>query len=87
MTQEMLEADYIIAGAGSAGCALAARLSEDSTRKVILLEAGGNDRHPLIHIPAGYIKTMVNPAINWMFETAPEPGCDGRRIKQPRGKV
>ncbi len=80
-------ADFVIVGGGSAGCVLAARLSENSNLSVVLLEAGGEGRNPLIHIPAGYIKTMVNPAINWMFETEPEPGCDGRRIKQPRGKV
>lgn len=83
----MLKADYVIVGGGSAGCVLASRLTDDPKVSVILLEAGGEDRNPLIHIPAGYIKTMVNPAINWMFETEPEPGCDGRRIKQPRGKV
>jgi len=83
----MLNADYVIIGGGSAGCVLASRLSEDPKVSVILLEAGGEDRNPLIHIPAGYIKTMVNPSINWMFETEPEPGSDNRRIKQPRGKV
>ena len=87
MSEEDFVADYVIVGGGSAGCVLAARLSEDPAISVVLLEAGGEDRNPLIHIPAGYIKTMVNPAINWMFETEPEPGCDGRRIKQPRGKV
>ena len=87
MSEENSVADYVVVGGGSAGCVLAARLSEDPSISVVLLEAGGEDRNPLIHIPAGYIKTMVNPAINWMFETEPEPGCDGRRIKQPRGKV
>ena len=87
MTEADFSADFVIVGGGSAGCVLAARLSETPSTSVILLEAGGEDRNPLIHIPAGYIKTMVNPAINWMFETEPEPGCDDRRIKQPRGKV
>ena len=82
-----MEADYVIIGGGSAGCVLATRLSEDPSVSVILLEAGGEDRNPLIHIPAGYIKTMVNPSINWMFETEPEPASGNRRIKQPRGKV
>ena len=79
--------DYIVIGGGSAGCVLAARLSEDPTCQVVLLEAGGEDRNPLNHIPAGYIKTMVNPAMNWMFETEPEDSSGNRRIAIPRGKV
>ena len=83
--RRMFNADYVIVGGGSAGCVLASRLTEDPKVSVILLEAGGEDRNPLIHIPAGYIKTMVNPSINWMFETEPEPG-DNRKIKQSRAK-
>ncbi|XDZ64631.1 GMC family oxidoreductase [Alphaproteobacteria bacterium LSUCC0684] len=83
----MRKADYIIIGAGSAGCVLANRLTEDPKVSVILLEAGGEDRNPLIHIPAGYIKTMVNPAINWMFESEPEANTAMRPIAFPRGKV
>ena len=79
--------DYIIVGGGSAGCVLAARLSENANCQVMLIEAGGEDRNPLIHIPAGYIKTMVNPSINWMFESEAEPGTANRRIAIPRGKV
>jgi len=86
-SQLVMQADYIIIGGGSAGCVLAARLSENPSVSVILLEAGGEDRNPLIHIPAGYIKTMVNPSVNWMFETEPDPASGNRRIKQPRGKV
>ena len=79
--------DYIIVGGGSAGCVLAARLSEDVNNQVMLIEAGGEGRNPLIHIPAGYIKTMVDPTINWMFESEAEPGTANRRIAIPRGKV
>ena len=79
--------DYIIIGGGSAGCVLAARLSAEPACRITLLEAGGEDRNPLIHIPAGFIKTMVNPALNWMFESEPEPGTGNRRIAIPRGKV
>ena len=78
--------DYVIIGGGSAGCVLAARLSEDP-KSVVLLEAGGEDSHPLIHVPAGYVKTMVNPAVNWMFETEPESGTANRVLAMPRGKV
>jgi choline dehydrogenase len=87
MTYDPTQSDYIIIGGGSAGCVLAARLSEDPSNMVVLLEAGGEDHNPLIHIPAGYIKTMVNPAINWMFETEPEDSSGNRRIAVPRGKV
>ena len=83
----MAIADFIIIGGGSAGCVLANRLSANPRNSVLLLEAGGEDRNPLIHVPAGYIKTMVNPAINWMFETEPGEGTGGRRIAFPRGKV
>ena len=79
--------DYVIIGGGSAGCVLAARLSEDPKTNVVLLEAGGEDSNPLIHIPAGYVKTMINPAINWMFETEPEAGTADRVLTMPRGKV
>lgn len=79
--------DFIIIGGGSAGCVLANRLSANPRHQVLLIEAGGEDRNPLIHIPAGYIKTMVNPAINWMFETEPEAGTAMRKIAFPRGKV
>ena len=82
-----MNADYIIIGGGSAGCVLAARLSENPDHRVVLIEAGGNDSNPLIHIPAGYIKTMVNPAMNWMFKNEASDGVHGRRIDMPRGKV
>ena len=83
----MNKPDYVIIGGGSAGCVLANRLSANPKTNVVLLEAGGEDRNPLIHIPAGYVKTMVNPAINWMFESEEEASSGNRRILHPRGKV
>ena len=84
---EALEADFVIVGAGSAGCVLAARLTEDPTCRVILLEAGGTDSNRWIHIPLGFGKTFADPSVNWCFETDPDPGAAGRRIFWPRGKV
>ncbi|MBS0576551.1 MAG: choline dehydrogenase [Proteobacteria bacterium] len=81
------EYDYIIVGAGSAGCVLANRLSEDPHVQVLLLEAGGRDWHPFIHMPAGLAKLAGNKRINWDYTTEPVPGLDGRRIWWPRGKV
>jgi choline dehydrogenase len=79
--------DYIIVGAGSAGCALAYRLSREASRKVLLLEAGGKDSLPLIHIPLGFAFMMKNPRVNWCYETEAEPNLHHRRISWPRGKV
>jgi choline dehydrogenase len=81
------EADFIVVGAGSAGCAVAARLSEDRASRVLLLEAGGEDRNRWIHIPLGFGKTFADPSVNWCFETEPDPGAAGRRVFWPRGKV
>jgi len=83
----MDEFDYIVIGAGSAGCAVAGRLSEDSATRVLLLEAGPRDRNPWIHVPVGYYRTMFDPRIGWGYETAPIPGSNGRSISWPRGKV
>jgi len=83
----MADADYIVVGAGSAGCVLAARLSEDPSTRVLLLEAGGRDSNPWIHIPVGYFKTMHNPATDWRYRTEPEPALNGRSLDWPRGKV
>jgi choline dehydrogenase len=79
--------DYIIVGAGSAGCVLANRLTADGRHKVLLLEAGGEDRDIWIHIPLGYGRHFTNPKVNWLYTTEPEPECHGRRVVQPRGKV
>ena len=79
--------DYIVVGAGSAGCVLAARLSEDPATRVLLLEAGPPDRSPWIHLPIGYGKTMWDERVNWRFQTEPDPGMNGRRIYWPRGKT
>ncbi len=79
--------DYVIVGAGSAGCALASRLSEDPTVKVALIEAGGRDLNPWIHIPAGYYRNFSNPAVTWQFGSGPEPHLEGRTIPWPRGRV
>ena len=82
-----MEADFIVVGAGSAGCVLANRLSADPKVRVVLLEAGGKDSNPWIHIPVGYFKTMHNPAVDWCYKTEPDPGLNGRSIDWPRGKV
>ncbi|MDR3465590.1 MAG: choline dehydrogenase [Xanthobacteraceae bacterium] len=79
--------DYIVVGAGSAGCVLANRLSESGKHSVLLLEAGPKDTNPWIHIPLGYGLLFKNKTVNWMYQTEPEPGLNGRQVFQPRGKV
>jgi choline dehydrogenase len=79
--------DYIIVGAGTAGCLLANRLSADRDVRVLLLEAGGKDNYHWIHIPVGYLYLMGNPRTDWGFTTAPEPGLNGRSLAYPRGRV
>ena len=79
--------DFIVTGAGSAGCVVAARLSESGRHRVLLLEAGPPDRNPWIHIPLGFTKTYVDPRVNWKFETQPQPQLANRRLYLPRGKT
>jgi len=79
--------DYIIVGAGTAGCVLANRLSADPSVTVLLIEAGGNDNYHWIHIPVGYLYCMGNPRTDWLYETAAEPGLNGRCLQYPRGRV
>ena len=83
----MKEFDYIIIGAGSAGCVLANRLSAKKSNKVLLIEAGGKDNSPFIHIPMGYGKLFTNKKINWCYFGEPEPYLNNRKSYQPRGKV
>jgi choline dehydrogenase len=84
---DMMEADFVVIGAGSAGCVMAARLSEDPRTKVVLLEAGGADTNPWIHIPLGFGKNFANAAVNWCYETEADASIGGRKIFWPRGKV
>lgn len=79
--------DYIIVGAGSAGCVIANRLSADPKIRVLLLEAGGKDTNPWIHIPVGYFKTLHNPNTDWCYKADPDPGLNGRALDWPRGKT
>lgn len=85
--QDYGEFDYVIVGAGSAGCVLANRLSEDPKTRVLLLEAGGKDNYHWIHIPVGYLYCIGNPRTDWGFSTAPVEGLDGRSLLYPRGRV
>ncbi|MBN9269948.1 MAG: GMC family oxidoreductase N-terminal domain-containing protein, partial [Mesorhizobium sp.] len=87
MSQPAGQFDFIIVGAGTAGCLLADRLSENPANTVCVIEAGPKDNHPYIHLPAGYIKTLFNPAYTWRFETEPSAGSAGRRIATTQGRT
>ena len=79
--------DYVIVGAGTAGCLLANRLSADPAVSVLLLEAGGSDRYHWIHVPVGYLYCIGNPRTDWLYQTVPAPGLNGRSLRYPRGKA
>src|SRR3979490_2972384 len=79
--------DYIVTGAGTAGAAVAARLSESGRHRILLLEAGGRDSNPWIHIPLGFARTYINPKVNWKFETQHQPQLKNRQLYLPRGKT
>src|SRR6201989_848771 len=85
--QDAAEFDYVIVGAGSAGCVLANRLSANGKHSVLLLEAGPKDSNIWIHVPLGYGKLFKEKSVNWMYQTEPEPELKGRQVFQPRGKT
>ena len=86
-SQDSEHFDYIVVGAGSAGCVLANRLTASGRHRVLLLEAGGRDNNMWIHIPLGFGKLFDNAAVNWRYASEPEPELNNRKIIQPRGKV
>ncbi|MDI9332488.1 MAG: GMC family oxidoreductase N-terminal domain-containing protein [Alphaproteobacteria bacterium] len=87
MMSTTIEFDHIVVGAGTAGCLLANRLSADPRKRVLLIEAGGKDDYHWVHIPVGYLYCIGNPRTDWMYQTEPTPGLNGRQLRYPRGKV
>jgi choline dehydrogenase len=87
LRRDLGEWDYVIVGAGSAGCVLANRLSADPKMRVLLLEAGGKDDYIWIHIPVGYLYCMNNPRTDWGLKTVPQAGLNGRALHYPRGQA
>lgn len=87
MTEHSQAFDYVVIGAGSAGCVLASRLSEEKDRSVLLLEAGGDDSHYALRMPLAFLRAMMNPQFSWGYLSEPEPQLNGRRVPLPRGKV
>src|SRR5215211_4506805 len=79
--------DFIVCGAGTAGCLLANRLSADKTKHVLLIEAGGQDNYIWVHIPVGYLYCIGNPRTDWLYATEPAAGLNGRSLRYPRGKL
>src|SRR4051794_41892189 len=88
MTESGFDVDFdvVVVGAGSAGCVVSARLTENPNVSLCVIEAGGRDRNPWVHVPGGFGKLVPDPKMNWGYETEPEPGLGGRSIIWPRGK-